>query len=79
MEPDPNKTEEPKLDRSAIISLSFELGYIIALPLVILGLVGKWLDGKMGNEFPYLTIVGILLAITTTTFWLIKRLKRYIK
>ena len=67
------------INRSSIISLSFELGYIIAIPLVALALLGKWLDKHYGNEFPFLTLLGIALAIATTTFWLIKRLSRYVK
>lgn len=73
-------TENPKkLDRGALISLSFELGYIIAIPLVVLGLLGKWLDGRMGNEFPALTLIGIALAILATTIWITKKVKNYIK
>jgi hypothetical protein len=72
--------ENPKkLDRGALISLSFELGYIIALPLVILGLVGKWLDTKMGNDFPTMTLIGIALAIASTTIWISRKVKTYIK
>ncbi len=67
------------LDKRAMISLSFELGYIIALPLVIFGLVGKWLDGRMGNEFPVMTLIGIGLAIFATTLWIINKLRKYIK
>lgn len=67
------------LDKPALISLSFELGYIIALPLVAFGFVGKWLDSRMGNEFPVMSLIGIGLAILSTVLWLIKRLKRYIK
>lgn len=76
----PNTSNNSKnLDKRALISLSFELGYVIALPLVIFGLAGKWLDGRMGNEFPIMTLIGIGLAIFFTTVWLIQKLKKYIK
>ena len=68
-----------QLDKRALISLSFELGYIIALPLVFFGLVGKWLDVRMGNEFPVITLIGIATSITSTVIWITKRLKKYIK
>ena len=59
------------------MNLAFEFGYIIALPLVILGLIGKYLDQKYGSE-PWLTLAGIALAIGLTTFWLTRRIKEYI-
>ncbi len=75
-----NKPQIPKkVDRSALISLSFELGYIIAIPLVILGLLGRWLDARMQNEFPMFTLIGIVLAIAATTTWITKKVKNYIK
>jgi hypothetical protein len=77
MEPNPKKTDRPPLDKRALISLSFELGYIIALPLIIFGLIGKWLDGRAGNSFPVFTLLGVGLAIVSTTVWLFKRLKKY--
>lgn len=61
-----------------MINLASELGFIIALPLVVFALAGKWLDGKY-DTFPLLTLAGIVLAITSTTLWMIKRLKAYIK
>ncbi len=72
--------EKPnKVDRRALISLSFELGYIIAIPLVVLGLLGKWLDGKTANEFPMYTLIGIGVAILATTLWITKKIRNYIK
>ena len=62
-----------------LVSLASELGFIIALPLVGFGLLGKWLDDKMGNEVAWFTLIGIAFAITATTIWLTKRLKQYIK
>jgi len=73
---------EPKdkmTNKWALASLGLELGFIIALPLVALGLAGKWLDHKIGNATPWFTLLGIILAITSTTIWLTKRLKQYIK
>ena len=77
---EPNGQEpKSKLDKGALISLSFELGYIIALPIAGFGLVGKWLDTRLHHEFPWITLIGIGLAITTTVIWLTRKLQKYIK
>lgn len=81
----PQKSEETEngakkpMDKWSMIGFAWELGYIIAIPIVIFGLVGKWLDSKFHHSFPYLTLIGILLAIISTTYWMIQRLKKYIK
>src|SRR5689334_16103165 len=72
------KPNNPKFDRWSMVNLAFDLGFVIALPLVALGLLGKYLDGRMGTE-PWLTVLGILLAIATTTIWLTQKLKGYMK
>lgn len=52
------------------------MGFIIALPLVILGLTGKYLDARWGTT-PWLTLVGIVLAIVATSVWLYRYLKAF--
>ena len=73
--------EKPTKDaftKWSLINLSVEFGFIIAIPLVIFALAGKFLDHKF-NTFPWLTLAGIVLAITSTTIWMTKRIKAYIK
>jgi len=70
----PNKS----LGKSELVSIAFELGFIIALPIVLLGFVGKWLDGKAGT-YPLLTLIGIFGAITMTSFWIYRKFKNYFK
>jgi hypothetical protein len=72
------KPKTPQINRLKLINLAMELGFIIALPLVAFGLGGKWLDQRFGTE-PWLTLIAIAVAITTTTIWLIRRLKEMIK
>jgi hypothetical protein len=72
-------TSPKKIDKASMISLSLELGYIIAIPLVVLGLLGKWGDRHWNHEFPWMTLLGIVLAIVATTIWLIRKLKNYVK
>ena len=70
----PNKS----LNKSELISIAFQLGFIIALPIVALGTLGKWVDGKAGT-YPVLTLIGILGAIIMTSFWIYRKFKRYFK
>ena len=70
--------QKPKdLNKWRIASLALEMGFIIALPLVAFGLLGKWLDAKWDSE-PWMALVGILLAIAATTVWLIRRFRELI-
>ncbi len=61
-----------------LVSLAMQLGFIIALPLVAFGFLGKWVDSQMNSE-PLFTLVGILTAIISTTFWMIRKVKTLIK
>ncbi len=72
------KPNKPQMNKWSMISLATEFGFIIALPLVIFALLGKWLDHKLGI-YPWLTLVGIVIAIVCTTVWMTKKLKAYIK
>lgn len=49
----------------AAIGLAWQLGYTIALPLVLLALGGRFLDRKLGTT-PWLLLVGIALALITS-------------
>ena len=78
----PNKSQSPNpkaLNKWEVVGFAWELGYIIALPIVAFAFLGKWVDRKMGNEVQWVTLLGIALAIATTTIWLVRRLKKYIK
>ena len=71
-------TPSSQVNKWSLASLAMDMGFIIALPLVALGLGGKWLDAKLGTD-PWLTLAGIMLAITTTTFWLTKKFRKLMK
>ena len=72
----PQKPNTPKspINRWSMVGWAMDLGFIIALPLVAFGLLGKWLDAKLGSD-PWLTLMGIALAITSTTIWLTRKFK----
>jgi len=53
-------------------SLAWELGYSIALPLVIFALLGRWLDKKLATS-PWLFLLGIILAVAISSFLVYKK------
>jgi hypothetical protein len=59
-------------------SLFGQIGFGVAIPLVILGLLGRYLDRKLGTN-PYLTVIGIALAVVVTFFFLKKIVKEAIE
>lgn len=57
--------------RLAMFALDFAA--IIAVPLLALIYLGKWLDGKYGTEF--FVIIGILSAILISVTLIYRRIK----
>ncbi len=53
------------------MSVAFELGFVIALPIVGFGLLGKWLDSKHNTH--YFVFLGIAVAIIFTSIAVYKR------
>ena len=70
----PNDNKKPS--QMSFISLAFEMGFIIALPLLAFGLAGKYLDQRFETA-PLLTLIGIILAISSTTLWMAKKIRSY--
>jgi F0F1-type ATP synthase assembly protein I len=53
------------------INLAFELGYTIAIPIVIFALGGRLLDKKLSTS-PWLLLAGIFIALIisgTAVYW----------
>lgn len=48
------------------LSLAWQLGYTIAIPLVVLALVGRFLDKRFGTS-PWLLLVGVLSSLIVST------------
>lgn len=57
-----------------LLNLAWELGYTIALPIVILGLGGAWLDKKIGTS-PAFLLAGILLSLVLSGIGVYRRIK----
>lgn len=53
------------------LGLAWELGYTIAIPLVVFALLGRLADKWLGSS-PWLLLVGVFLSIAITT-WLVYR------
>ncbi len=62
----PQKIKEKSQVWSAL-SLAWQLGYSIAIPLVVFALGGRLLDKKLGTS-PWLLMTGIFLSLIVSTF-----------
>lgn len=69
--PEENADKNDKVKNFKAWALAGELGYTIAIPIVILALVGRLAD-KYFNTAPWLILVGILISIFVSS-WLIYR------
>ncbi len=58
-----------------MIGFATEFGFVIALPVAIFGLGGRWIDGRTHHDHLY-TLLGILLALTTSTIFLARRINQ---
>jgi LPXTG-motif cell wall-anchored protein len=65
-----NKTDK----KMSVFSLAFELGYLIALPLVIFALGGRFLDRKLEST-PWLLLLGIVISIFLSGYLVYKKTK----
>lgn len=62
------ETKEEK-EQSALmmaLNIAYELGYIIVLPIVILGVGGAYADKKFGTS-PLFLLIGIVLSFILTS------------
>lgn len=54
------------------LSLAWELGYTIAIPIVIFALLGRFLDKKLGTS-PFLLLAGVFLSLIITSIGIAKK------
>ncbi|TAL20548.1 hypothetical protein EPN90_00660 [Patescibacteria group bacterium] len=57
------------------LSMAWELGYVIALPIVFLALGGRLLDKRFGSS-PFFLLAGVVLAVAITSVWVVKKAKK---
>ncbi|PKL72474.1 hypothetical protein CVV26_01450 [Candidatus Kuenenbacteria bacterium HGW-Kuenenbacteria-1] len=73
-----NNKKNDKENFLTTLSLAWELGYLIALPLIFFALVGHFLD-KYFFTSPWLFLFGILLAIIISVYIVYKKTIKVIK
>lgn len=64
-----NKTKEFKA-----WALAGELGYTIAIPIVIFALLGRFADKTLGTS-PWLLLLGILISIFASSYLIYRKMK----
>jgi ATP synthase protein I len=67
-----------KQDSWSALGFAWELGYSIAVPLVVFALAGRLLD-KYLNTSPWLLLVGLLLAIVSSSYIVYKKTVKIMK
>lgn len=61
---------------ASAISIAFEIGFIIALPVTILALLGKHLDLKYHTHF--IVYIAMAVALFCSAIWLYVRLEELV-
>jgi hypothetical protein len=67
------KAPETAFTMQKMVGLAVEFGFVIALPLVLFGLGGKWLDSHYHTNKVF-TLVGILVALVFSVTLLARRI-----
>lgn len=68
------QAKEPIVNWS-VYSLVFEVGYTIAIPLVLCAVGGRYLD-KMLNTSPWLLLFGIIISIFISSFLVYRKVSK---
>lgn len=61
-----------------IIGLAFDLGFQIAIPLVVFALIGRFAD-KAFDTTPFLLVGGIVLAALASTYMVYRKVSKLLK
>jgi F0F1-type ATP synthase assembly protein I len=73
-----NKEEKQRLAGFNVISLVGELGFIIALPVIVLALGGRMLDKRFDSS-PLWLIVGIIISLVISSILVFRKTKSIIE
>jgi hypothetical protein len=82
VEQKPSETEQERKKHSLYLktfSFAIEFGFIIALPLVGFGYLGKFLDQRYQTNNKIFLYAGILLALATTCLLFMRKIKDIMK
>ncbi|MEW6611039.1 MAG: AtpZ/AtpI family protein [Patescibacteria group bacterium] len=61
-----------------VLSLAWNLGYIIAVPLVVFALLGRFLDKRYGTS-PLALLAGIFISLVVSTVGVYRKTKEITK
>jgi len=73
-------TKQPIFTKSdfSALKMAWELGYTIAIPLVVFALVGRLLDKKLGTS-PLLLLIGIIISLIVTSIAVYRKATKILK
>lgn len=60
------------------LGLAWELGYTIAIPLVLFALAGRWADRVLDTK-PWMFLGGVVIAIVSTSLLLVRKFARLMR
>jgi|GEM_PF-2608069 len=60
-----------------VMSVALEMGFILALPIVVLGLIGKHLDRV--HHIHVFVYIAIPIALALSVVWLYQRFKSFVQ
>ncbi len=62
----------------SVFSLAMELGYTIAIPIILLALLGRLIDKNI-NSSPWFLLMGIFISILLTSWLIYKKVLKIIE
>lgn len=65
-------------NRSQLMGFALQMGYLIAIPLVVLALVGRFIDSVFASS-PLFFLIGVLGAITLSTILVYRKTSALLK
>jgi len=72
------KSKEENENLAQALGLAWELGYTIAIPIVVFALAGRFADTYF-NTSPVLLLAGIFISIILTTWLVYKKTVKLLK
>lgn len=60
------------------VGFAWDFGVIVVLPLVVLAILGRYLDRRYGTE-PWIFLGAVVLSIVITTVLVVMKLSKIIK
>lgn len=65
-------------NRTNVLGLALQMGYLIAIPLVVFALAGRFVDSIFGSS-PFFFLIGILFAIVSSTMLVYRKTTALLK